>query len=206
MKTRMMLYLVIFLVGCGGTCDRSTYKVQAWPGGIVRYQLNVSTKIEKLVLEVFEEIESKTNIKFLESLEDVYVDIYEWQKDYSEATLGYTQYPYINFESDVPKWVIYHEILHVLGLTHEHQRMDRDNHININYNNIPKIIHYDFILSNNFLYDVTQYPYDKLSIMHYSSYTYAKKGYSITTTKGKVIKQVYKPSQLDWIKLNDIYQ
>ena len=61
---------------------------------------------------------------------------------------------------------IYHEIFHVLGLLHEHQRSDRDDHITIKWENIPYGYNLHFAkLKRSKTLDL---PYDITSIMHYS--------------------------------------
>ena len=61
---------------------------------------------------------------------------------------------------------VYHELLHVLGLLHEHQRNDRDNYITIKWENIPYgyNLHFAKLKRSKTL----NLPYDITSIMHYS--------------------------------------
>lgn len=71
---------------------------------------------------------------------------------------------------------IIHEILHKLNFNHEHNRYDRNNYIEINWNNIiyssHKQFYYNFF---NVYYEIIllQIPYDYNSIMHYSRYLFA---------------------------------
>lgn len=72
----------------------------------------------------------------------------------------------------VPTYTIIHEIMHALGFYHEQSRPDRDNFININYNNVSSSSHSQF--------DVAPWGFDKQygnfdwnSIMLYNSYTAA---------------------------------
>ncbi|KAG5343238.1 MEP1A protein, partial [Acromyrmex heyeri] len=61
-----------------------------------------------------------------------------------------------------------HEILHTLGVYHEHMRPDRDEYINIIWENMRKEDEFNFELLNNSI--VTNYGllYDYDSTMHYS--------------------------------------
>ncbi|XP_025073244.1 zinc metalloproteinase nas-7-like [Pogonomyrmex barbatus] len=61
-----------------------------------------------------------------------------------------------------------HEIMHTLGVYHEHMRPDRDKYITIIWENIRKEVTFNFHILNNSI--VTDYglPYDYDSVMHYS--------------------------------------
>ncbi len=66
---------------------------------------------------------------------------------------------------------VIHEVLHVIGLYHEHQRMDRDQYINIIWDNVnpqfkPQFIKLDF--------DTYGVAYDFSSIMQYSFSSFAR--------------------------------
>jgi hypothetical protein len=64
-------------------------------------------------------------------------------------------------------WMPAHELGHVLGFIHEHQRWDRDQCVTIHYENIKpgRASDYDWIPKTNWL--VSSLPYDYRSIMHY---------------------------------------
>lgn len=54
-----------------------------------------------------------------------------------------------------------HEIMHMLGFHHEHQRTDRDDYVKINFENVKRTFDFDMITGQN----LTEYDYG--SIMHY---------------------------------------
>uniref|UniRef100_A0A915N772 Metalloendopeptidase n=1 Tax=Meloidogyne javanica TaxID=6303 RepID=A0A915N772_MELJA len=65
----------------------------------------------------------------------------------------------------VKRRIVLHELLHLLGLFHEHQRSDRDKYLKINYKNIRKGKKINFVRVEN---DVTWgLPYNYDSIMNY---------------------------------------
>jgi hypothetical protein len=70
---------------------------------------------------------------------------------------------------------VLHELGHAFGLTHEHQRADRDDYVDILEENVDKQF-MGFGLKLNFSkHDGELYtPYDFLSIMHYDQYAFSK--------------------------------
>ncbi len=68
---------------------------------------------------------------------------------------------------------IQHVIFHALGHIHEHSRMDRDDYIKVNYNNIPEEYHKDFAMIEGV--DTLGIPYNYRSVMHFNPYAFAEK-------------------------------
>lgn len=60
-----------------------------------------------------------------------------------------------------------------LGFWHMQSSMDRDNYIKINWENIPKEVHFAFDKINSNRYGT---PYDMGSAMHYEAYTFSSNG------------------------------
>ncbi|MGE3975827.1 MAG: M12 family metallopeptidase [Bdellovibrionales bacterium] len=72
-----------------------------------------------------------------------------------------------------------HELGHLFGLMHEHQRSDRDNYIQINWQAVkPGMEHAFHLLGRG---EENHGPYDFLSIMHYDSSAYSRDEYSLDT-------------------------
>jgi hypothetical protein len=65
------------------------------------------------------------------------------------------------------EWMPAHELGHVLGFFHEHQRWDRDQFVTIHYEHIKtgRASDYDWIAKTNWI--LSSLPYDFHSIMHY---------------------------------------
>ena len=63
--------------------------------------------------------------------------------------------------------VIYHEFMHVMGMLHEHQRPDRDNHVTVHLHNVPWGLDKNFRKYTRSL--TLGLPYDGLSILHYET-------------------------------------
>ncbi|KAK6742143.1 hypothetical protein RB195_009796 [Necator americanus] len=78
---------------------------------------------------------------------------------------------YLSFQCGNSRGVALHETLHALGLNHQHLRMDRDQHIKVDWSNInPQ--HFDyFAVADSKMFTTYGIKYDYGSIMHYSAYT-----------------------------------
>ena len=104
---------------------------------------------------------------------------------------------------------VQHEIMHALGFWHEQSRIDRDNHIRINFGNIISGMSYNFEkYASNEASDLGA-PYDLCSIMHYGPTAFSSNGRpTITVIKtGKCrLGQRSEFSEIDIQKLNTLYK
>ncbi|CAB3408122.1 unnamed protein product [Caenorhabditis bovis] len=105
---------------------------------------------------------------------------------------------------------VIHELFHAIGLWHEHMRADRDQYIQVLYQNIDPSQYAQFDkLSQR---DATTYniPYDYLSVMHYEESAFAKPGKISMLTKDnkfqKIIGHPKDASASDYMKVCSIYQ
>lgn len=69
---------------------------------------------------------------------------------------------------------IVHEIGHALGLWHEQNRIDRDNYVLVQFDNVIPDKRHNFIQRLDNSIDMGSYDYD--SIMHYGAYAFSKNG------------------------------
>ncbi|KAH8369248.1 hypothetical protein KR009_005624 [Drosophila setifemur] len=107
--------------------------------------------------------------------------------------------------------IIQHETLHLLGLFHEQSRPDRDDFVQIEYDNIPRKYWSQFMsMDQTTTYDI---PYDYDSVMHYSKNAFAKDPSKPTMRAlidGEVVEremgQVRGPSDGDWTKIRIMYK
>lgn len=109
--------------------------------------------------------------------------------------------------------LILHELAHLVGLYHEHQRPDRDQYIEILYDNVPPYFHFLF---TKYDYDTHGIEYDFSSIMHYPLNAFAPQDQlqtmtiqilSNVTPSGPVgnIGQRHSLSKTDFKKVNVMY-
>ncbi|CAB3400264.1 unnamed protein product [Caenorhabditis bovis] len=80
---------------------------------------------------------------------------------------------YLSFLCGNARGIAIHETMHALGVNHQHLRMDRDQHIKIDWSNIDPQQYDSFVVADSKLYTTygVKYAYD--SIMHYNAYTAA---------------------------------
>ncbi len=108
--------------------------------------------------------------------------------------------------NEVTPQIAVHELGHVLGLDHEHQRPDRDNYIMINWNNLvdQSWILLQFAKRTPKNYDYYTYEYDYYSCMHYQNNSFALDA-DIETIVSPVPVGIYDvPSLLDIKKVRSI--
>lgn len=105
--------------------------------------------------------------------------------------------------------VVLHELCHVIGLRHEHQRPDRDKYVKILKKNIiKKFMHnFDSLSGTDYLYDTDMLGYDYGSIMHYAPYAFSKcrECTTIQLPDGIDYVPARRLSDLDIKKINNIY-
>lgn len=108
--------------------------------------------------------------------------------------------------------IIQHETLHVLGLYHEQSRPDRDEHVVIDYDNIPRKYWSQFMAMSDSSTTTYNVPYDFESVMHYPKNAFAKDPSKPTIralVDGEPVEremgQVLAPSEGDLIKVRKMY-
>ena len=149
---------------------------QPWPGGVIPYDLSkLSNSQQALALRAMQRwTDTGAKIKFIPRTTEVeYVN-------FTGNTNAGNNTSHVGFKKGVHtdinitafwwrenEWMPAHELGHVLGFFHEHERWDRDQFVTIHYENIkPGRAHdYDWIAKTNWL--VTSLLYDYRSIMHY---------------------------------------
>jgi len=161
--------------------------VKLWPDGIVYFKFHSNyTNVEKnAVLAAMSMIAKYTPIQFEEvgdpynyKSDYVYIHKTEDKNDSYLGKIGGAQV--LNLQKSVlasysyNRTTIVHELLHAVGLIHEHQRPDRDTYVTLDMNAIRQNntsnqirVNYDKYSSSAVR---TYTAYDTQSIMHYSSY------------------------------------
>ncbi|CAD5235207.1 unnamed protein product [Bursaphelenchus xylophilus] len=78
---------------------------------------------------------------------------------------------YLSFMCGDTVGVAIHEILHALGITHEHLRFDRDRYLHMEWDNINPQLYDYFAVADQTLYTTYGIPFDYSSIMLYGPFT-----------------------------------
>jgi hypothetical protein len=206
-----LLIVLSLYFNCGAFLD----KIESWPGGKIPYTISKSFSLyDRLFIEsCMDEWETKTNVDFQHYRgrdEDFYVLRILRDKNENEpssaATIGYCFEPVIIL-GVLNRAVVIHELGHVMGLQHEHQRPDRDKYIKIIYKNIEQgaLFCFEKNLPEDFLYDYKKFPYDYSSIMHYYEYSFSKNGGKVIISFSFMPLGNSVPSDIDLLKINEIY-
>lgn len=108
----------------------------------------------------------------------------------------------------VHEYIVLHELMHALGFGHHHSRSDRDDYIQINYENIGENYVYAF---EKLREDRLLVPFDFDSTMFYGPKDFSKNGRDTIVSKvaGKRVKRPNeKPllSSYDVLSLNRLYR
>jgi hypothetical protein len=202
-------------------------QVAVWPKGNVPYKLKGFTAAEiKIIRSAMDTIQKYAKVKFTASTASTndYTYIIEKVKNQSYggmSTLGYGKYSSCKLNNTIVWGTSAHEFLHGLGLSHEHQRWDRDKYITVYTANavsqylsqfalIPQ--YYSYVdpstkktVKVEYTRNLSTYDYE--SIMHYPSTAFSINGKETIKPKvaGKVIGQRKYLSANDKISIKTIY-
>jgi len=163
-----------------------------WPNGKVYYQFqpDITEPQKSLFKAACQEWTYGTGLQFEEGKgEGNYIMLWAGTDNSSICGMKGGQNPI-----SINTWsvgVIAHEIGHTLSLFHEHQRIDRDNYVTINYNNVSNSGLGEVSSTSNwpeYYHSLTNY--DFLSIMHYNRSAFSMNGQdTITCNAGYEIFQ-----------------
>jgi len=218
MKKLSILFLIFFLIGCNFEQEDDSI-IQKWENGIVYYQFRdeVSDSEQDVVRKAMDIWEDGTIVEFIEASGiEQYIckigkaplidDLYR-----PHAILGQHKDSEMTFIEVGYFSVILHELGHVLGLIHEHQRPDRDEYVEIYPENMIVNFEHNFELFDNPLYEEESLPYNYNSIMHYTSFNGSKNGNPVIITTNEDLPYIIhwnkkRPADIDYAKVNLIYE
>jgi hypothetical protein len=107
--------------------------------------------------------------------------------------LSLSKRPYFTINNCITLGSIVHLLMHTLGFWHEHSRLDRDNYITINWDNIECGFRPDFTFVNGSDFGTS---YDIYSIMHFDSFAFSSNGKPTIVPKDPKIGLIKEPQSL----------
>ncbi|CAJ0596131.1 unnamed protein product [Cylicocyclus nassatus] len=172
---------------------------------------------KEIIRRAMAKVDKNTCIRFhTRSYEKDYVEIQNHEGEGCFSTVGrYGGKSILMLEASrmgscMQEHTIIHELLHIVGLWHEHMREDRDKYIVVHWDNIQKGYQNQFAMVEKS--DAVTYglPYDYLSIMHYGKTAFANpRSISMEPMEKQYLDLIGKakePSENDWIKVCAIYE
>jgi len=168
-----------------GLTIKNTNGIGNWDYGVIPYAIYDDFTYEdvQMILSAMRKIEEQTNKciqfirrinekPFIELIDDEYTSSYVGKQSfYIDNNMPITLDRYhMNFGT------VLHELLHVIGLHHEHTRPERDNYLNYYSENVAS--ENDINFKKYIGYPVTSQslPYDIKSLMHWNERMFSKNG------------------------------
>ncbi|XP_058825332.1 seminal metalloprotease 1 [Topomyia yanbarensis] len=234
----MVFNVVLFLaLGVGSYCDedffetyideptmsgnnRNALRLSAykWPNGTVPYQFEDSCdqQYRSTVLDAMSVLEQASCVLFIPKTEDQREHIRFTKAELGcGSSIGYR--PGQREPLDVVlddfclglSGAVQHELLHVLGLFHEHTRPDRDEYVEVLWDNIEPEFRQNFVKGSYDYMETFDLPYDYRSVMHYPTFAFARSGTDVTMVsrqnRSAELGQTEAASVLDLEKLRRMY-
>jgi hypothetical protein len=148
----------------------TAYETLLWPKGIVYFENRIEDdEFLDLLEEAMTEIESKTCVKFVSKswFDRNFVQLIQGDGCWSNVgMIGGKQQLSLGIGCKNKKLML-HELVHSLGFYHKHSQADRDQYLNIHWNNIPKEAHDQFDKFPQYWMQTFSRDFDFMSIMLY---------------------------------------
>jgi hypothetical protein len=152
---------------------------QLWPNGIIYYSVDPSVS-GAFVEDAIKTVEEYTPLKFIKPRKGQTNNFVTFKRGIGNSSsvgmIGGEQFITVTLFSS--KGQLMHEILHTIGMFHEHTRKDRDNTIVVKYENIKEGSKYmfDTYAAQGLKGFEGRVGFDIASIMMLDSYAYSKNG------------------------------
>jgi hypothetical protein len=166
-------------VNLGVAIDGSSYR---WPGGVVPYVIPSGFPSPSRITSAISHIEANTGIVdfVVRTNQANYIEFRTSTGCSSNVgRIGGRQY--VNLASGCSTGNTVHELLHALGVFHEHTRCDRDTYVTINTANIQSGYAGNFTKQCNNATDYSSYA--EGSIMHYPTTAFSSNGQPTIVSK-----------------------
>ncbi|XP_012287980.1 zinc metalloproteinase nas-13 [Orussus abietinus] len=187
-----------------------------WPGGVIPYSISpqFSGEYRKRILDAMDDYRRYTCITFRPSTgqESNYIKIVAGQTGCwsSVGRVGGSQIVNLQIPGCVTrKGTIIHELMHAVGFLHEHSRYERDNYVQVKWENITPGRDNNFKSATRDSTNDFGVEYDYGSVMHYSAKAFSRNGQPTLVPRGN--ENVYLGqrdgfSRKDIMKINRMYK
>lgn len=190
---------------------RLTY--DKWPSGIIPYALSTrySPRERAILARAIQAYHDKTCIKFVPKRGDERDYLYIGKIDgcFSDVGRAGGRQEVSLDDGCIEYDTAIHELMHAVGFWHEHERWDRDDFIDILWQNIDRDAYDQFGRVNLFESNYYDEKYDYYSIMHYDRKSFSKNGGDTMVSRkpgmSRVIGKVKDFSTIDLRKINKMY-
>ncbi|XP_055355922.1 astacin-like metalloprotease toxin 1 [Paramacrobiotus metropolitanus] len=154
-------------------------QMKRWPGGYVYYEIADSTFTPAEVAMIHEaarQFEQADAVRLLNRTGQAdYVRVVREKSSCSSIVGRAGGAQRLNLGAGCMRvGTVMHEFNHAIGFWHEQSRFDRDQHVEINKDNILEEAWHNFVIHGLNEATVSDTPYDLNSIMHYGRYAFAK--------------------------------
>ncbi len=184
-------------------------KPKIWSNGIVPYTIQRNHPNQEAIIKAIEEFHKLTNIRFIERTDEKNYVIFKRGNYHCSSRLGMVGgAQLVNLSPPCGTGEVIHELMHTIGFLHEQNRTDRDEHINILWENIAEENHLQFKKISNRFRDQGSLPFDFKSIMLYDSTFFSRfpGDFTIVKKNGDSYQaNRVKLSSLDIRKINELY-
>ncbi|KRZ77134.1 Zinc metalloproteinase nas-8, partial [Trichinella papuae] len=183
-----------------------------WPNNEVPYVLSdyYTTKERAIIARAMKAYHDRTCVRFVpRTFEPDYLYIGKIDGCFSDVGRGggrqelSLDFGCIDYET------VIHELMHAVGFWHEHERWDRDNYIQILWNNVDRGGYDQFGKANLLESDYYDENYDYFSILHYDSKAFSRNGRNTIEARmpgmTAIIGRMKDFSPVDLRKINKMY-
>ncbi|MEO1165503.1 MAG: M12 family metallopeptidase [Chloroflexota bacterium] len=159
-----------------GIVPRSNYM---WTDGIVPYTIDNNLVDKHRIYDAMAYWEEHTVIRFVERTDENSSDYPNYLRFVTSTGCA----SYVGMQGGAQRLFLsprcstgntIHEIGHAIGLWHEHSRNDRDEYVDVRFENIYRGYEHNFQIQSNDGEDIGEYDYG--SIMHYPAWAFSKNG------------------------------
>ena len=176
-----------------------------WPDGVIPFVIDIPLRrIDTLIFSAMREIESKSCVRFKKRDNEAdFILIRAGHGCFSGVgrkggrqvvSLGHGCENY---------GIILHELMHVVGFYHLHQRHDRDRFLQIHWDNINPLFINNFKLLSPDLMPTDEF-FDYQSIMMYGATSFSRDRVSVTMTPSRSGARIADPAQKHSLSAADV--